>query len=85
MGHALTQSLKGWTKRPPPLKSDDGLRRESAQLDWVTWREAHLTEIQNRLCYVATWAINSEEDRWGRSVVVKLENEINWVTYALRD
>jgi hypothetical protein len=72
-------------KKIPQLPLDDEIRVEGAQLDWKEFETAHLNVVQERLRSVATWAIRNQEHRWGRSAVVRLENEINWLTYALRD
>lgn len=85
VGHALNGAIKGWTKKSPPLPVSDEIRREGAQIDWDVWRETHLTTINNQLRCLATWAIQNQQESWGKSAVVRLENEINWVTYALRD
>lgn len=84
-GHALTQALRGWTKKQPKLPLDDAIRIEGAQLDWTKWQEAHTTKIRNELRCLATWAVRHEERAWGRSAVVRLENELKWVEFALRD
>lgn len=85
VGHALAQALRGWTKKQAQLSGNGDLRRIAAQLEWPEWRQAHEVEIRNRLNLVATWGILRSEERWAKSAVVKLENELNWVGYALRD
>jgi hypothetical protein len=84
-GHALSQSLKGWTKNKPNLPLNDDVRMAGAQIVWETWRDAHLSDLNLQLRSVTTWAIKHDELDWGKSAVVKLENEINWVGYALRE
>jgi hypothetical protein len=54
-------------------------------LNWETFKPAHLVTIQNRMTYVATYSIRMEDTKWGRSAVMRLENEYKWVDYALRD
>lgn len=83
-GHALSQALKGWSKKYD-LPLDDKIRMEGAQIKWDDWLTVHVTKIQDELRCLATWAVLNNEERWGRSAVVNLENEINWLTYALRD
>lgn len=84
-GHALRQALGGWVKRVPQLQLDDEIRRLGAQLDWESFGTSHRNEIKARLALCATFAIQANEKRWGKSAVVNLENELNWFTYALRD
>lgn len=84
-GHALGQSLKQWTKRKQDLPLDDSVRREGAQIKWTEWAEAHCVDIKNQLRCVATYAIRSDQERWGKSAVVRLENELKWLEFALRD
>lgn len=84
-GHALNQALRGWKKTRVNLEMSPEVKAEGAVIDWQRWGEAHLTELRNRLACLATWAIRNGEESWGKQAVVKLENEINWVEYALRD
>jgi hypothetical protein len=56
-----------------------------AQIVWATWVEAYIMIVQTELRIWATWAIVNDQEIWGRRAVVKLENELNWITYALRD
>lgn len=85
VAHALNQSLKGWTKKKTELPADDQIRQEGAQIIWETWGEAHLADLGTHLRILATWAVTHGEEAWGKSAVVKLENEINWLSYALRE
>lgn len=85
MAAALQQSLKGWSVHPNIFNTDEQVRREGARILWDSWLIKHSTDIQEELRIVATWAILHDEERWGRSCVVKLENELAWTDYALRD
>jgi len=85
VGWALEQALTGWTRKQPKFQVTEEIQREGAQLDWHEFVPAHLTQLNSELCLVATWAIQNDEARWGRSAVVNLENEIRWLTYAMRD
>jgi hypothetical protein len=85
VSHALRQAIKGWAKKMPDLPQDEELRVEGSQIVWETWCEEYLTDLTQQLRSLVTWAVRNEEERWGRSAVVKLENEINWLTYAMRD
>lgn len=85
VGHAINQSLKGWIRKTPVLPLDAKIRQEGAQLDWKIWHEAHVAEVANQLRLISTWAIQNDEERWAKSAVVRLENELNWISYAMRD
>jgi len=85
IAHALGQSLKGWTKKNVPLPLDEKVRVEGAQVVWESWASDHLVAIQAELRSLATWAVLNEQEKWGRSCVVRLENERNWVEHAMRD
>jgi hypothetical protein len=61
------------------------VRQAGAQLDWARFREEHAAHLNARLRLVATWALMTSNDGFGKTAVVKLRNEINWVSYALRD
>lgn len=84
--HALNQAMRGWVKKAFSLDTpSQEIRKEAAQIDWVQWREAHIIEVHNRLLLIATWGILNNEERWAKSAVVRLENELSWIGYALRD
>lgn len=83
--HTLSQSLKAWQKKRVQLPDDRDVRSVGAQLVWETFLEQHCAELKRRIALISTWAIHNGEERWGRSAIVKLTNELNWITYALRD
>ncbi len=83
--HALRSSIGSWVKRIPELPNGDEIKRASAQMNWAAFCDDHCTTIQTELRRCATWAIKHDDRRWGKSAVVRLENELNWVTYSLRD
>jgi hypothetical protein len=85
MLHALMQSLSSWGSRNQKFPLDDEIRLIGVHLNWETFKPAHLVTIQNRMTYVATYSIRMEDTKWGRSAVMRLENEYKWVSYALRD
>lgn len=84
VAHALKQALSGWAKRYD-LPLDDSIRQEGAQMNWESWQPAFLADLSTQVRCVATWAMKNDEEDWGKSAVVRLENERNWITYALRD
>lgn len=84
-GHVFGQAIKQWTKKKVDLPLDDKVRSEGAQIDWPKWIEAHTAEINQQLRCLVTWALQNDEERWAKSAVVKLENELRWVSYAARE
>lgn len=85
VGWAFQQSLLNWRKKIPRLTADDDLRSQASLLVWEAFVPAHSTELRGRMALIATWSIRMEDTRWGRSAIVRLENEAKWVLYALRD
>jgi len=84
VSHALRNALKGWTKISNQLPLDDAVRREALRVEWSAWCSKHISVVETEIAIIATWAIQNDLKRWGRSAVVNLENEYNWVTYAIR-
>lgn len=82
--HALQKSLASWTKKME-LPMDDEIRAQGAQMNWTPWQEAFLSNLADQVRCVATWSVTHGEESWGKSAIVRLTNEQNWVTYALRD
>jgi len=85
VGWALTQSLGGWSKKQPRIQVTAEIQREGAQLNWQEFVPNHMTQLMNELRMVATWSVQNDDGRWGRTAVVNLENEMRWLTYAMRD
>jgi hypothetical protein len=86
VAHALEQALDPWCRKKPKLPTDnDDLRIEGAQLIWRNWYEVYMSALDGQAKLLATWAILNQQERWGRSAVVKFNNEKNWVSYAMRD
>lgn len=84
VAHALRQSLLSWQKKIE-LQVDDEIRRDGAQLNWDKWSTKFLTDLRLQMSCVATWAVAKEDEDWGKSALVRLKNEENWLTYALRE
>jgi hypothetical protein len=85
VGWALTQAHGGWSKKDPKIQITPELERDGTQLEYHYFIPEHMTQIMIELRLVATWAIRNKEERWGRSAVVNLENEMRWIQYAMRD
>ena len=85
VAHALKQALFAWTDgRWAELPDSEETRQEGSQIDWLLWGEAHDAEINERLRVVATWSMSQGQEAWGKHGVVLLENERDWINYALR-
>lgn len=81
--HVAEQSLRAWGS------SENGTieaaMREAAAVDWLRWFHEHRIWLMNRQRYVATWAYKTgANEKWAKSTVVKLGNELKWLEYALR-
>lgn len=86
--HVLQNVWLSWAGKKAGIRlpvTDSEINREAAQLDWERFRDVHIAGVNSRARYAATWAILHDKERWGRSAIVMYENEIKWVTYALRD
>lgn len=82
---ALKQALMGWTGKLPSIRTSEEIDRAGAQIVWTQFKADHSARLQGRLAIVATWAMLHDEVLFGNKAVVKLNNELNWVSYALRD
>ena len=85
VGWALTQSLICWSKKAPKIQVTAEVQREGHHLEWDQFILSHVTQLNTDLRLLATWAIQNDESRWGRTAVVNLENELRWLNYAMRD
>lgn len=85
VGHALRQAYRGWDKKQPSVSTSDEIRQAGAQLVWEEFKQGHLSVLVMRETRAATFAVRTMNERWGRSALTNLENERNWLTYALRD
>jgi len=85
VAHAAEQLVLGWSGRKTVPSISVDVTRQAAQVDWEKWWAEHSVWLNNRLRYVATWAQKTDKsDKWAKSAVVKLNNEIKWISYALR-
>jgi hypothetical protein len=84
--HALVQAYKSWggdlTLINAPTSEE---RQNGAQVVWETLLEDQRAYLNTRLRYVATWMRKTGQLVPGRSLLVKLNNELNWINYAMRD
>jgi len=85
VAHALDQSLHSWDRRPKFTFDEEVVRIHGAQLDWLEFAADHALRIDASRRLVATWSIRNSELRWGRTALVRLNNELSWMSYALRD
>ena len=83
ISHVAGQLLTGWGGTS---NSTGDISREAAQVEWRRWWNEHQVWLINRQRYIATWAQKTGADqKWARSALVKLNNELQWLAYALRD
>lgn len=82
---ALTQALRAWSRRLPTLEVDAESRVAGAQLVWEQFKAEHAAALNERMRLISTWALMNDSQIFGKKAVVKLNNELNWVDYALRD
>jgi hypothetical protein len=81
---ALLQAYRAWNSKEPKIQVTPELEREGNQLEWDIFVIEHTTQIADELRTIVTWSIQKDDGRWGRTAVVNLENEIRWITYAMR-
>jgi hypothetical protein len=81
--HVCRQSLKSWGGEER-LPSDEE-QIAGAQLLWEEWTSAYASEVETRIRYFATWGKRAGEIKVAKSAVVRLEQELRWLRYALRD
>lgn len=81
------QLASSWSdKDPSRLKDEQNVTQEAAVINWSTWWEGHKVWLINRRRYIATWSSRQPgQERWSKSAMVKLNNEMLWLGYALRD
>jgi hypothetical protein len=81
--HVAEQSIKAWGGTMTP---NGEVNREASQVVWRRWLDEHRTWLTNRMRYIATWQYQTGSDeRWCKGAVVRLQNELHWLEYALRD
>lgn len=81
--HVQRQSLVAWGGEEREADAEE--RIAGAQMVWELWQESHQVAVQARLRQIATWAKKTGHLRFGKSAVVKLSQELEWMEYALRD
>jgi hypothetical protein len=85
VSHALGQCVKAWGGTTKIPANKDEVLREAAQLNWATWQADLELYLNSRIRYVATWQVKTGGDQsWAKKAVVRLQNELRWVQYALR-
>lgn len=84
VAHALRGAYRGWSKKSPDLPNGEEIRQQGAQLMWHLWHPEHIHTVETRIVRAATFALQRNEDRWGKTAVTSYLNEINWINYAMR-
>lgn len=85
VGHALSSSLLAWQRKAPSLPAGPEVQQVGAQIIWTSFVPEHISVARECLRLMATFAVQTQELRWGRTVVTRIENEIKWLEYAMRD
>ena len=85
IAHVARMSFGRWGGELAGKKEPD-LKKEAAQIDWDKWWEAHQVALRNRITALANWGLaqDKEGQKWTKSAVQRLENELSWLTYAMR-
>lgn len=83
--HVAEQCYNSWGGKPAKGTSRS-VNIEAAQVNWNKWWENHRTMLMNRIAYIASYGIaHPEHSKWAKSAMVRVQNELNWLTYAMRD
>lgn len=85
VAHALATSLHAWNTKAPKLPGGEEIQRLGAQLIYEAFIPEHVTTARNELRLMVTWSIKNHKEKWGKPCVTRIQNEIAWVTYAMRD
>jgi len=85
IAHVAAQCHTGWGGDITKGTVKD-VKKEAAQVVWDKWWEGHSVTLQNRITYIATWGVDKTplQQRWAKSAIVKLLNELTWLQYAMR-
>lgn len=84
IAHVAAQCIAGWGGKIDTKKLD--VSREAATVDWPRWLQEHVVWLPKRMTFIATWQYRTGGDeRWCKSAIVRLNNELSWSQYALRD
>lgn len=80
--HPLRQSLAIWGGEDREPTNEE--KSAGSQIKWGEWFEEHCAVVVNRRVYIATWAKQTGQLRLGKSAMVRLTQEIDWLEYAMR-
>lgn len=83
VAHVLRQSLLGWGGKERVADAEE--QSAGAQVDWPLWQEEYRSTLLAELRRVSTWAKKTDNLRFGKSAVTRLQQELEWVDYAMRD
>jgi hypothetical protein len=85
IAHVAAQCIASWGgKVSAKLPSD--VTKEAATVDWHKYSAEQQVWLTNRMRFIATWqSVTNGDARWAKSAIVKLNNELVWLQYALRD
>lgn len=81
--HVARKCLASWGGEEREATDEEKIK--GAQLDWLLWFEDVLPKLERKVRYLATWGKKTQELKFAKSAVVKLEQEISWLRYAMRE
>ena len=86
IAHVAGQLLDAWAGPKGRKQAKVEITREAATVDWPRWWEDHQIWLENRRRYIATWSEKNTVDRtWAKGALVRINNELSWLQYAMRD
>lgn len=86
LAHAAEHVLRDWGGEPVEWEEAS---KVAATLNFESWWHDHEAWLRARQCYVATWCQrygdNNGDLRWGKSAIVRFNNELKYLSYAMRE
>jgi hypothetical protein len=84
VAHVAQQCLQAWGVEVKPVTRN--IAPHAAQVRWRHWLGEHLTYLDGRMRYIATWQYKTGGDeKWAKQALTRLINEQRWLEYAMRD
>ena len=83
VGWAAVQSYRAWGGTRKTANRDAEVEKEGAQVRWEKWWPEHEAWLIQRRQYYATRGLK-RDPLWAKSAIVKINNEIDWLNYAMR-
>jgi len=84
--HVLFTSAASWGASDQLMRDhSEEERKAGAQVNWVDWFAEQRRYLERTRRVVATWAKKTGNVKDGKKMVTRISNEIEWLSYALRD